>query len=154
MGILQLLVAMLAIYLFLVFLVQPFLIAWRVLSAHFDDPPDVHALFESWADGGIPRYRADREASGQDEWTEDFAPRRDDKRGPRLALGWKGFDANSSPWEILGVARDASVDQIKAAYRRLVKKFHPDYYQSLSEAEIAELERDTKLIHAAYAKLV
>lgn len=29
-------------------------------------------------------------------------------------------------YQVLGVARDASADQIKAAYRRLVRKYHPD----------------------------
>lgn len=77
-----------------------------------------------------------------------------DRGEAHLRLGWKGFDANSSPWEVLGVARDASIGQIKAAYRKLITKFHPDRFQNLSEAEIAELERDTKLIHAAYSRLV
>ena len=77
-----------------------------------------------------------------------------DDRFKGLSLGWKGFDANSSPWEVLGVAADASVDQIRYAYRKLISKFHPDRFQNLSGEEIAEIERDAKFIIAAYTKLV
>ena len=30
------------------------------------------------------------------------------------------------PYRILGVSPDASEDEIKAAYRRMAKKYHPD----------------------------
>lgn len=37
---------------------------------------------------------------------------------------------NKDPFEILGVARGASDDEVKSAYRALVKKYHPDNYQN------------------------
>ena len=36
----------------------------------------------------------------------------------------------NDPYSILGVSREASDDEIKAAYRALVKKYHPDNYES------------------------
>ncbi|MDO4456069.1 MAG: DnaJ domain-containing protein, partial [Ligilactobacillus agilis] len=30
------------------------------------------------------------------------------------------------PYEVLGVSKDASADEIKRAYRKLSKKYHPD----------------------------
>ena len=33
---------------------------------------------------------------------------------------------NKNPYEVLGVARDASDSDIKKAYHKLVMKYHPD----------------------------
>lgn len=51
-------------------------------------------------------------------------------------------------YEVLGVARDASDSDIKSAYRRLAKKFHPDLNPGDSEAE-----QSFKEVSAAYEVL-
>ena len=56
--------------------------------------------------------------------------------------------------ETLGVAADASVVEIKQAYRRLMKEHHPDRVAGLSEAEQAHAEERSKAINRAYAQLV
>jgi hypothetical protein len=53
------------------------------------------------------------------------------------------------PWEVLGVGRDASMAEAKAAYRRLVALFHPDHLQGMSEAVRAEGERRLREATAA-----
>lgn len=42
------------------------------------------------------------------------------------------------PYEVLGVRQDATEEEIKAAYRDLVKKYHPDKYQNNPLADLAE----------------
>lgn len=49
------------------------------------------------------------------------------------------------PYEVLGVSRDATPEECKAAYRKLAKKYHPDSNQG-----DAEKEEKFKEINAAY----
>jgi molecular chaperone DnaJ len=52
------------------------------------------------------------------------------------------------PYEVLGVARGASADEIKSAYRRLARRYHPDVNPGDGEAE-----DKFKEIGAAYSVL-
>lgn len=56
-------------------------------------------------------------------------------------------------YEILGVAKSASDDDIKKAYRRLSSAHHPDKHSSLPDAEKAEHEAKFKEAKEAYETL-
>lgn len=56
-------------------------------------------------------------------------------------------------YEILGVSKTATADELKAAYRKLAKKYHPDVYANASEAEKKDAEAKFKDINHAYEVL-
>ncbi len=44
----------------------------------------------------------------------------------------------NNPYEVLGIKEGASEEEIKKAYRELVKKYHPDQYQNNPLSRLAE----------------
>ena len=54
-------------------------------------------------------------------------------------------------YSILDVPKDAKLDQIKAAYRNLAIRFHPDRNMEKPIEERRILEEDFKKINEAYA---
>lgn len=57
-----------------------------------------------------------------------------------------------NPYEILGVSRNATEAEIKAAYRELAKKYHPDNYANTEFADIAN--EKMKSINEAYDSII
>ena len=42
---------------------------------------------------------------------------------------------NKDPFSVLGVSQNASEDEIKSAYRKLAKKYHPDVNNGSADSE-------------------
>ena len=56
-------------------------------------------------------------------------------------------------YKVLGLTKDASNDEIKKAYRRLCKQYHPDKMADATDAEKAEAEKKIREIISAYDKI-
>ena len=57
----------------------------------------------------------------------------------------------TDPYKVLGVSADASDDEIKKAYKQLVKKYHPDKYRDSDLADLAS--EKMKEVNAAYEEI-
>lgn len=53
-------------------------------------------------------------------------------------------------YELLGVTKNSDADEIKSAYRKLAKKYHPDVFATAGDAQKAEAEKKFKEIQHAY----
>jgi DnaJ-domain-containing protein 1 len=61
---------------------------------------------------------------------------------------------HASAWSVLGVSAGADPSEIKRAYRRLARSFHPDSHPSASEDERRALTRRFRAVTEAYRALV
>ena len=58
----------------------------------------------------------------------------------------------TDPYEVLGLKRGASDEEIKKAYRRLSRKYHPD--ANVNNPNAAEAEEKFKQVQAAYDQIM
>jgi DnaJ like chaperone protein len=67
-----------------------------------------------------------------------------------------GDDATDDPHAVLGVAPDASLEEIRAAYRRLIRTYHPDLLigRGLPAERLAAANQRLARINAARDRLV
>ena len=63
------------------------------------------------------------------------------------------YDDSESSYKILEITKSASDDQVKKAYRKMVKKYHPDKLQGLGAEHIKGAEEKFLQIQKAYEQI-
>ncbi len=72
----------------------------------------------------------------------------------RTAHGMGDRAGGCNPYKVLGIGQNASPEEIKAAYRRLASKYHPDKVSHLGDEFKDLAEKRFKEIQEAYQQLV
>lgn len=63
------------------------------------------------------------------------------------------YDASDNAYKILEITKSASNDELKSAYRKMVKKYHPDKLQDLGEEHLKGAKEKFQNIQAAYERI-
>ena len=64
------------------------------------------------------------------------------------------FDRKVSHHNILNISKTSSKDEIKKAYKQLMKQYHPDKVMTENSSVKKEFEEKAKLINEAYQTLI
>jgi hypothetical protein len=94
------------------------------------------------------RYKEAYRRAG--EGTQQARYRENRRQEAQTEQGYSKLD----PYKVLGVHRGASIDEIKAAYRELAAKYHPDKVNHLGDEFKVMAEKKFKEIQEAYQTLV
>ena len=70
--------------------------------------------------------------------------------GEEIAAATAGIQSEEDWIRILGVSESATIEEVKEAYKTLIKQNHPDRVQGMSQAFKKLAEVETKKINAAY----
>lgn len=92
---------------------------------------------------GYKKYDTSEGYGNSWEWRKNFNKRMSKEEADEAL----GFD---DPYDILGIKRDATIKEIKSAFKRLAKMWHPD----LNPQRIAEATIMMQKINAAYSLLI
>jgi len=63
------------------------------------------------------------------------------------------YDSSDSAYKILEIEKSATDDEVKKAYRKMVKKYHPDKLQHLGDEHVKGAEEKFKQVQKSYEQI-
>ncbi|VBB44242.1 DnaJ domain protein [uncultured Desulfatiglans sp.] len=108
-----------------------------------------------WYVSSLRKKRAwqSRGAEGAGSYGPGGASARDSGSDRASETSRRQQEGAPSPYEVLGVERNAGQDEIRSAYRRLAAQYHPDKLSHLGQEFQALAEKRFKEIQEAYETL-
>ena len=95
------------------------------------------------------RVQAYRQYAGQQEQASA-----EDRRQQQSGHRREAPDSPQNPYRVLGVERNATLEEIKKAYRELANRYHPDKVAHLGDEFKAMAENRFKEIQQAYQEIM
>jgi curved DNA-binding protein CbpA len=86
---------------------------------------------------GIAESRADLSEKVSIGKTKDRGAESDDRRRLEIERIFEEFQ-NQNNWEVLGLERGASIEEIKNAFQRKALRYHPDRYRKIRDEDFQE----------------
>lgn len=99
----------------------------------------------------VRRDRAENEAAIErlEKMTASTISRQHIAPRPQISSAFPSWSSDTPAHEILGVSASASEDEIEAAYKALLKKFHPDRFASEGEGHQKRAHHTVLLLQKA-----
>ena len=63
------------------------------------------------------------------------------------------YNSSDNAYKILEITKDTTIDEIKAAYRKMAKKYHPDKVTHLGKEHQEGAEEKFRQVQEAYEKI-
>lgn len=107
-----------------------------------------------WRSRSRRRNRSSRSSERTQRTQQDQRQRSEQKTTGGHHTPWSGRSVYAEALAQLGLPPDASVQEVRIAYRRLVRRHHPDRYETQGPQAVREATRHFQLIQQAYEFLM
>lgn len=118
---------------------------------HEEGAYDFYKEWEEWANRQWKQQQSRNQQSAYQKQRSSSNQGKSQQQAKQHEFHWD-FDAND-PYSVLGTKRGATKQEVSAAFRQQMLKYHPDTQPSATESQKIRLVERSKLITDAYRKI-
>ncbi len=120
---------------------------------HTEGNFDWYKDWQEWANQQWQRQEQQQQQQQQSTYQRQESDRRQGYHQKQNTQEFRWDFNENDPYSILGVKRGATKQEISAAFRKQMLKYHPDTQPNASEAQKIRLVERSKLVTEAYRKI-